>query len=191
MRNKFSIKDIDNIFYDNIIQYFKDCYRYDLKQKMMFNQDLTYKLTPVNRYNPATGKTEEYPFPLAYDIRVIYHFVVGDYDVTEDIEESIQKITKLMHTNPWTKKTHYDMRHEKFTDLRIGFLLYLAELKLRLLQGDDFSAVEVGTMVGMTGQGIVNRINRGQLNAEKEGNAWVIKNKDARRVVKEEDVGLI
>ena len=188
---KFSIKDVDDNFYDKIIQYFKECYRFDLKQKMMFNQDLSYKLTSVNRYNPATGKTEEFPFPLAYDIRVIYHFVVNDYDVAEDIEESIYKVTKLIHTNPWTKKTYYDMTHDKFTNLRIGFLIYLAELKLRLLQGENFAAVELGTMIGITGQGIVNRIKRGQLNAKKEGNSWVIKNKDAKRIVKEESIGLI
>ncbi|MFW6028753.1 MAG: hypothetical protein ACOCRO_00720 [Halanaerobiales bacterium] len=189
---KYTIEDVNEDFYQDIIEKFKKSFISHVKILKVFNVDLQESVTSITKFCPVKREMVEYPYPLAYNIRMIYYFVTTNNEIAErDITQNLNTVIKLLNRHPWTEENDFELRHERQVHLKIGFLLYLADLKLRLLEGDNFSAVELGTMIGITGQGIVNRIKRDQLKAHKESNEWVIKNEDAKKVVLTASEGLI
>lgn len=195
----YTIEDLDNkidkrtgktqgeAFVEETILTLEEKYKEYINIFKCFNTDINDQVTPTEKYDPVKKDMIKFRYPLAYDVWILYYFIKSEIGLEEDVERSLARVIETIQHDPIMDEYDYDISYEKWINSRIGFMVYVAELKLRLLEGDDFSAVEVGTMIGLTGQAIINRINRGIAEGKKRGRKWVITNDQAREIIKDAD----
>ena len=184
MRLKYSVKDLNEQSYRNAVDELTERYKDYVSNFQVFNKNLSTNVTPCERKDPVTGETVEFDYPLAYNIWIIYNYIISEINMSR--RNIIEHNDKLEIDRQVSEKQ--GVINRKWLDSRIGFLNFVAKRKLELIRGRDFSAFETGVVVGVSGQAIINRIKRNTpLNAKKESNKWVIANEDVRRLVKESD----
>ncbi|MCF8000458.1 MAG: hypothetical protein K9K76_01175 [Halanaerobiales bacterium] len=185
MRLIYNVRKISDELIKKATQRIKDKTEDYLEICHLIGIDTNYVNQSIERKDPVTGEQTEFDIPLEYDLYILYYFVTSQVGAEYEIGESIRNIERLKD-NPFLNEYDVEIQHEKWVNSRIGFLVHLAKLKLRLLEGDDFSAIEVGTMIGVTGQAIVNRLSRDEtLDGKKVKNQWVIKNEDAKEAIRD------
>lgn len=183
MRLNYNVRKITEEFIKKSTQRIKAKTEDYLKICHLIGIDTNYSNQSVKKRDPVTNEVETFEIPLEYDLYMLYYFIKSKIGPEYNVGESIRNIERLKD-NPFLNEYDVEIQHEKWVNSRIGFLVHLAKLKLRLLEGDDFSAIEVGTMIGVTGQAIVNRLSRDEtLDGKKVKNQWVIKNEDAKEAI--------
>ena len=189
----YKINNINEEFIRKIVDYLEFKFKKAIGDLEKFNKHLSSRTTPVKIYNPVKKRKEEFSYPLAYNIWILYYFVTDRIGLEYDVEESISSIVDIIKHNSLLDEYDYTLDREKWINSRIGFLVYLAKLKVRLLDGDSFSAAEASTMLGLTGQAVINRIRREDfpMEAEKRGNRFVISNKEMTRQITAEEQSCI
>lgn len=184
MRLNYSVNDLNKEFYRSAIDELTERYKDYVLSFQVFNKNLSTNVTPCERKDPVTGEIVEFDYPLAYNIWIIYNYIISEIDMSR--RNVIENNNKLEIDRQVSEKQ--GVINRKWLDSRIGFLNFVAKRKLELIRGRDFSAFETGVLVGVSGQAIINRIKRDTpLNAKKKNNRWVVANKDVKRLVKESD----
>lgn len=180
----YSLEDLNDFFYKKTLEEMEEQFEKMGEVAKLFNKDVVTKVKPVITYDPINKDEKEFPFPLAVEIRKLYGFCTGKYDAIIDIKEVLKTLKKMMTTN-WLGESFVKIStNEEFLEKRLGFMIVLARKRIKLANGEDLSAHDLAILVGITGQGIVNNINRGYLEAEKIGNTWSIENDVARDFIR-------
>ena len=184
MRLNYSVNDLNKQFYRSAIDELTERYKDYISNFQVFNKNLSTNVTPCERKDPVTGETVEFDYPLAYNIWIIYNYIISEIDMSR---RNVIEHNNILEIDRQVSEKQ-GIINRKWLDSRIGFLNYVAKRKLELIRGRDFSAFETGVVVGVSGQAIINRIKRDTpLNAKKKNNRWVIAPEDVRRLVKESD----
>ena len=184
MKLHYNINDIDEQYIQLLIEDFKDKFEH-LKQSIkLVSRTTAVQLKSITAYNPVLEERKDFEFSLAYHFYMMYYFVTSQKkDI--DVEESIARVEQLVLENPFFSTYGYKVNKTSFYNSREGFLLYLTDLKTKLLSGENFTAAELGAMIGITGEAVAHRIKNETLKAKKRRGMFVIKNNEARRAILE------
>jgi len=180
----YSLKDFEDInFYQNTIDELEDNFKSFINHAKIFNKNLEVKTKPVNEYCPIEGKEVEFPFPFAKKIKKLFYFIKGKYNSIMDIKMIISEIKQIAKSS---LISHYFIQlapNGFMMNSRVGFMIVVAEKRIKLYEGEDLAANELAFLIGVTNQGVVNKIRRGKLEAKKVGVSYQIKNEDAWELI--------
>ena len=183
------VTDITKHYVETLIQDLKAYYKEHIDSLDLFNEGLDRLPKQVKRASITEKGYEEYQFEMAYNLYVMYHFIKDDIGVRDfDVDLRVMAIEDFFKDNPLFKAFKYSVDTKSWEQSRLGFMCKITNLKLRLLEGDDFNASELGMLMGITGQAIINRIKRDNpMRGQKQDREYVIKNEEARRAIRESD----
>jgi len=187
MAIEMRVTDITEDFVEILVEDLKMYYKEHINSLNLFNEGLDRLPRQVKRAS-ITGKGyEEYQFEMAYNLYVMYHFIKNDIGVRDfDVDLRVMAIQDFFKDNPLFKPFKYSVDTKSWEGSRLGFMCKITNLKLRLLEGDDFNATELGMLMGITGQAIINRIKRDNpMQGTKRDREYVISNEEARRAIRE------
>ena len=186
--NEYSIKDFKGkSFYNKIISDIENNFRELIQLELKYAKDIEVNKEPVELFCPIENKRIDFPFPFAKEIKKLFYFIKGQYDYIPEITGIINELKEDSQVNIVSKYFVQQGTNRGLLNSRIGFLITLAETRIKLYRGRDLSANELAMLIGVTNQGIVNKISRGKLQAKKVGVRYHIENEDAWAIISERD----
>lgn len=186
----YSLDDLESmLFYERTVEEVKKSFLEVMEIAKEFNVNLggNVNVTPVKAYCPIEKKEVEFPYPFALHIKKLYAFVTGKYDAVQDIKNTLKLIKNFAQANILDRQFVQTNPNDKIMRTRLGFMMVLAEKRISLLEGESLTAYDLALLVGITNQGVVNKIRRGHLDADKIGVAWRIENEIARDFIRERE----
>ncbi|MFW5795080.1 MAG: hypothetical protein ACOCV1_06310 [Bacillota bacterium] len=180
----YSLKDFEGkAFYLEAIKELENNFKDFMKEAKAFAADIKINTTPVTKYCVIEEKEVEFPFPFAEKIKKLFYFIKGKYDAIYEVKLIIKDIKALAKYNLISSNCIQLAPNGLLMNSRVGFMIVVAEKRIKLYEGENLAANELAFLIGVTNQGVVNKIRRGKLEAEKVGVSYQIKNEDAWKLI--------
>jgi len=167
----FTITDINDSYYSKMISDIKENYN-----------NLIYVMR--KNFNPDLEKGfNEENFPLKNDLDVLFNYLTK-HDVSEmRVKEAVKNVRKVLTTSiggesMTTQNTEGDLKGN-----RVGYLIDVCVNLMKVSEGKSITAHELAALVDLSGQTIINDIQRGVINADKLGNVWGISGEEAEKYI--------
>lgn len=177
----YSFVDLDNYFYETLLDNLIKSYRKTVKRKIKcFNNDISLELTPITKEDPLTGEPNEYKCEIEYYLKIVFDFCVGKMTLNASVEIALEKLLDIYWDNYFvgTDKVEWHWWKQK---KRAGFFLYYAQTKIKLYEGKKVKALELAVLSGFTNQYICELLGDGLVKGKKIKGEWVIENEEACR----------
>lgn len=176
---EYSIKEFSGtLFYEQTLKELEANFDKNIEIAGLFANNIKVDKTPVTLYCPIENEEIEFAFPFAKKVKKLFYFIKGRYDSIMEIKKLINEIENLANNNLISPYFVKDATNQGLLNSRLGFMMMVAEKRIKLYEGKSLSANELALLIGVTNQGVVNKIRRGKLKAKKEGVRYRIKNED-------------
>lgn len=176
---EYNIKEFrGDLFYKETIKDLERNFKENMEIADMFANEIEVDKSPTTLYCPIEKEKIDFAFPFALKVKKLFNFIKGRYDSFDEIKQIISEVKSLSKSNWFSKNFVQEGTNQGLLNSRIGFMITLAEKRIKLYNGRDLSANELAMLIGVTNQGVVNKISRGKLDAKKVGVRYHIENED-------------
>lgn len=167
------VKGLNEVYYKSIIVEIDQKFQALTKKLSMYAPGMSLIPTPV------THDGEQYPYPLAAEVRQVYLYLAGKSGLPSDIVDILERICELIWDNTFLNEETFTIDWLKWERTLIGRFVRCAYIRLMLDAGESITAKQLSLMVGLTPAGVVRAITSGRLHAERDKKEWAISAKDA------------